>query len=40
MLAEEALTGFEVELGLRTPETTPIAETEKVLGPAAQKQTQ
>jgi phage shock protein A len=39
VLAEEALESFEVELGLRTPETTPIAETAKDLGPATQKQT-
>jgi phage shock protein A len=39
-LAEEALAGFEVELGLRSPETTAIAETEKDLGPATEKQTQ
>lgn len=40
VLAEEALANFEVELGLRSPETTAIPETEKVLGPATQKQTQ
>lgn len=33
-LAEEALQNFEVELGLRTPETTPVASTAKDLGPA------
>jgi phage shock protein A len=43
-LAEEALTNFEVELGLKSPETTPIAQTTKDLGPATtepetQKQT-
>jgi phage shock protein A len=34
-LAEEALTDFEVELGLKSPETTPIAQAAKDLGPAA-----
>ena len=42
-LAEDALQNFEVELGLRSPETTPIAQTTKDLGPATepvpQKQT-
>jgi len=37
-LAEEALAEFEVELGLRSPETTPIGDTTKELGPATQKQ--
>ena len=36
-LAEQALQDFEVELGLKSPETTPIAQTAKDLGPAAQK---
>ena len=39
-LAEQALQGFEVELGLRSPETTPVAQTAKDLGPAAEKQTE
>jgi phage shock protein A len=39
-LAEEALTQFEIELGLRSPETTSIGETTKDLGPATEKQTQ
>ena len=43
VLAEQALTDFEVELGLKSPETTPVAQTAKDLGPAAelprQKQT-
>jgi hypothetical protein len=44
-LAEQALQNFEVELGLRSPETTPIAQTSKDLGPATaeratEKQTQ
>ena len=44
-LAEQALQNFEVELGLKSPETTPIAQTSKDLGPAttdkaANKQTQ
>ena len=34
-LADQALTEFEVELGLRSPETTPVADTTKDLGPAA-----
>lgn len=38
-LAEQALKEFEVQAGLRTPETTPVAETEKELGPAKQKET-
>jgi len=35
VLAEEALTSFEVELGLKSPETTRIAPATKDLGPAA-----
>jgi phage shock protein A len=34
-LAEQALTNFEVELGLKSPETTPVASSAKDLGPAA-----
>jgi len=34
LMAEEALTQFEVELGLRSPETTKLPETQKDLGPA------
>ncbi len=34
VLAEQALKDFEVELGLVTPDTTPISSTEKELGPA------
>ena len=33
-LAEDALRGLEVELGMRDPETTPVAATSKDLGPA------
>lgn len=33
-LAEQALTDFEVELGLKSPETTPVADSAKDLGPA------
>jgi phage shock protein A len=33
-LAEDALKDLEVELGMRAPETTPVAQTEKSLGPA------
>lgn len=36
-LAEQALTEFEVELGLRSPETTPVTEATKDLGPATSK---
>jgi hypothetical protein len=36
-LAEQALQSFEVELGLRSPETTPVAQSAKDLGPAAEK---
>ena len=38
-LAEEALSNFEVELGLKSPETTKVAPAVKDLGPAEQKQT-
>ena len=40
VLAEEALNNFEVELGLKSPETTPISNTTKDLGPAADKATE
>lgn len=40
VLAEQALQDFEVELGLKSPETSPVAQTEKDLGPAADKSTQ
>jgi len=36
-LAEQALTNFEVELGLKSPETIPVAQAEKDLGPATQR---
>ena len=36
-LAEQALQNFEVELGLKSPETTPITQTAKDLGPAVEK---
>jgi phage shock protein A len=36
-LANQALTEFEVELGLRSPETTPVTEATKDLGPATTK---
>ena len=32
-LAEDLLSKFEVQLGLKSPETTPVAETSKSLGP-------
>src|SRR5204863_70583 len=35
-LAEQALHNFEVELGLKSPETTPVSQTTKDLGPATQ----
>lgn len=34
-LAEDALNNFEIELGLKSPETSPMAQTAKDLGPAA-----
>jgi phage shock protein A len=36
-LAEQALTDFEVELGIKSPETTPISQAAKDLGPAVEK---
>jgi phage shock protein A len=33
-LAEQALTDFEMELGLKSPETTPLPQSEKDLGPS------
>jgi phage shock protein A len=38
-LAEQALQNFEVELGLRSPETTAVSPAAKDLGPAIEKQT-
>lgn len=38
-LAEDALAQFEVELGLRSPETTKVSEAAKDLGPAVVKST-
>ena len=38
-LAEQALQDFEVELGLKSPETTPVAQSAKDLGPAATEKT-
>jgi phage shock protein A len=35
VLAEQALTDFEVELGLKSPDTAPISQAAKDLGPAA-----
>ena len=35
VLAEQALSDFEVELGLKSPETAPMSKTAKDLGPAA-----
>ena len=39
-LAEQALTDFEVELGLKSPETTPMSQAAKDLGPAVEKATE
>ena len=39
-LAEDALKDLEIELGLRTPETPPVTETSKNLGPATEEQTE
>jgi phage shock protein A len=39
-LAEQALQNFEVELGLKSPETTAMAQAAKDLGPAAEKTTE
>jgi phage shock protein A len=36
-MAEQALTQFEAELGLKSPETTRLAQSTKDLGPAAEK---
>jgi phage shock protein A len=38
VMAEEALNDLEIELGLKTPETAPMVETHKDLGPATEKQ--
>jgi phage shock protein A len=38
-MAEEALSQFEVELGLRSPETTKLADAAKDLGPAVSEKT-
>jgi phage shock protein A len=38
-MAEQALTDFEMELGLKSPETTPLSQAAKDLGPATEKQT-
>ncbi|MEP7352854.1 MAG: PspA/IM30 family protein [Acidobacteriota bacterium] len=37
VMAEEALTQFETELGIRSPETTKLADSAKDLGPAVQE---
>jgi len=37
-LAEEALRSFEAELGIKSPETTPLSQAAKDLGPATEKQ--
>jgi phage shock protein A len=36
-MAEDLLTRYEVQLGLKSPETTPIADTAKNLGPITEK---
>ena len=38
-MAEDLLTKYEVQLGLKSPETTPVAETAKKLGPVADQTT-
>jgi phage shock protein A len=38
-MAEDLLTKYEVQLGLKSPETTPVAETSKTLGPVADQTT-
>jgi phage shock protein A len=38
VMAEDALQALEVDLGLKTPETTSVAETAKDLGPATETQ--
>jgi hypothetical protein len=38
-MAEDLLTKYEVQLGLKSPETTPVAETTKKLGPVADQTT-
>jgi phage shock protein A len=38
-LAEQALQNFEIELGLKSPETTRVSQAAKDLGPATEKQT-
>lgn len=39
-LAEQALADFEVELGLKSPETTPLPQAAKDLGPPAERDVQ
>ena len=36
-LAEQALQNFEVELGLKSPDTMPVAQTAKDIGPEIEK---
>jgi phage shock protein A len=38
-LAEQALQNFEIELGIKSPETTRVSQAAKDLGPATEKQT-
>ena len=38
VMAEDALKELEVELGLASPETTPVADAQKNLGPAVEKE--
>jgi SOS response regulatory protein OraA/RecX len=40
VLAEQALQDFEVELGLKSPETSAVAQAAKDLGPATDKATE
>lgn len=40
VLADQALNDFEVELGLKSPETTPVSQSAKELGPAVETLTE
>ena len=40
VLAEQALQDFEVQLGLKSPETSPVGQTAKDLGPATDRATE
>jgi hypothetical protein len=38
-MAEDILTKYELQLGLKSPETTPVTDTAKNLGPMVDKTT-